>query len=167
MNNPIQRMSATAVLAALISACGTSEQVLDITYFQGLGVAKTSDYLKACVAEKKPLLERHDAAGLDRFAKSARAANCLTAFKFAVDEEDKTLGTQRKAFETATSQEALKTARDTIHQDFESRWNEIITTFPEWKNFTNPLASAIRGVDIAYSNASSKLAIKGMINYRR
>jgi len=58
-----------------------------IAYFQGLGGEKADDYLKACVALKKPLSVQQDADGLDRFAKSVRATNCQTALRFAADIE--------------------------------------------------------------------------------
>lgn len=165
----IRKISITtaSAFAILLGACAQTEQPLDIAYFQGLGGQKTDDYLKACVALKKPLLVKQDADSLDRFAKSVRAINCQTALRFAVDIESKNLAVRSRELDAAQDHRALKAVHEKIRHDFAEKWKDITSTFPEWKKDTAPLASAMYQVDIAYSHASSVLSSKAMLNYGR
>lgn len=148
-----------------LTACSLQEESLTIAYFQGIGPDKTVLYLKECVAQKKPLLERKDAAGLNQFAKSVRASNCLTAYKYAAEEGGKALLVQSALFGQVTTVAESKGIWEQMKKDIGAQWDEFDSTFPEWKAAAAPLFKAIMGAEAAYTRSTSRINIEAMKNY--
>lgn len=148
-----------------LTACSPQEESLTIAYFQGLSPDKTALYLKECVAQKKALLDRKDAAGLNQFAKSVRAGNCLTAYKYTAEEGGKTLIAQSALFGKATTVAESKGIWEQMKKDISGQWDEVDSTFPEWKAAAAPLFKAIINAESAYTRSMSRINIEAMKNY--
>lgn len=161
-------LSSLALLIALLqglAACGSTEKPLTLAYFQGLGPENTSVYLKECVAQKKPLLERKDAAGLDQFAQSVRAGNCRMAFQYAAEAGGQALMAQSARFEQATTAAEADGIRAQLQRDFDAQWGDLVSTFPEWKETASPLMRAVAHAESAFTRAKSRISIEALRNY--
>jgi len=162
------QISLTGIVVGLLlglAACSPQEESLTTAYFQGLGPDKTALYLKECVAQKKPLLERKDAAGLNQFAKSVRAGNCLTAYQYAAEEGGKALMAKSVVFGQVTTVAEAKGIWDQFKNDVSAQWDEPHATFPEWKGAEAPLIKAIMSAEAAYVRATSRINIEALKNY--
>lgn len=125
-------------LVLAFTACSPQEESLTIAYFQGLGPDQATLYLKQCVAQKKSLMERKDAVSLNEFAKSVRSGNCLTAYKYAAEEGSKTLIAQSARFGQVTTVAESKGLWEQMKKDISAQWDEVDSTFPEWKAAAPP-----------------------------
>ena len=165
MNTQISLTGIVVGLLLGLAACSPQEESLTTAYFQGLGPDKTALYLKECVAQKKPLLERKDAAGLNQFAKSVRAGNCLTAYQYAAEEGGKALMAKSVVFGQVTTVAEAKGIWDQFKNDVSAQWDEPHATFPEWKEAAAPLIKAIISAEAAYTRATSRINIEALKNY--
>lgn len=156
-------VSSIAIALILLGGCDKPEPIRDIAYFEGLGFEKTLDYVKLCRDEKVRLQEKKDAEGLDRFAKSARATNCRTGFKYATGIEAEIINKKAATLHEATSHEALKTLQAQISRDVDSRWGDIPEVFKEWaKHDGAAMSYAFWNLSRIASSRSARLHISSM-----
>lgn len=149
-------ISACALL--VLVGCDNAEPIRDIAYFQGIGLEKTLAQLKTCGSQKKALLEKKDAEGLDRYAKSRQLTNCHTGFKFAASEEAKNLSSRIGEFKNVRSQEEVKALKQKILGDVEARWDGIQPLANDWIRVDGQdLAYAVRAIEQSAANRSSNL----------
>lgn len=165
MNTRISLPGTIVGLVLGLAACSPQEESLTTAYFQGLGPNNAALYLKQCVAQKKPLLERKDAAGLNQFAKSVRAGNCLTAYQYAAEEGGKALMAKSAVFGQATTVSEAKGIWEQMKKDVSAQWDEPHVTFPEWKEAETPLSKALMSAEAAYIRATSRINIEALKNY--
>lgn len=144
------------------SACSTDEPVRETAYFEGLGFEKTLEYIISCREEKRSLLASKDAEGLDRFAKSSKAKNCLTGLKYAQQEEAKIILSKAKILNSASSVQDLKREEKAIADDHHARWGDTFTVFPDWKKSAPAIAGAFYEVGATSSRRHSRIMIGGM-----
>ncbi len=155
-NKSTLRLCAIAVTSVLFAGCTKTEPVRDIAYFQGLGLDKTLDTLRSCQAEKKALMNKKDAEGLDQLAKSPHYTNCRTAFKFATGEEAKNVDTTTSAIDAASTAEDVKQLQEKVVADINARWHDIGELSVEFANMDgNPIG---REMWVMNAHAAKKLS---------
>jgi hypothetical protein len=154
-------LGAAAFLVAL-SACDSSEPLRDPAYFEGLGFEKTLEFVRTCAAEKKSLVDKSDAEGLDSFAKSSHGKNCHTGFDYAVKQEAELVSGKAKLFASANSEEEIKQLKKTIYDGTGSRLGDALVIFKDWK--TSDLSRAYFFADQAAGSRQTKIMIEKMGN---
>lgn len=146
--------------SAAITACESSEPLRDIAYFEGLGFEKSFQYVQACTEEKKALLAKQDAEGLDKFAKSTRGKNCRTGFDYSAKKEAEALRGKASQLKASNTEEEIKQAQNSISKETDARWGEIFKVFPDWKS--SDLNSAYLYVARTASTRLSEIMISNM-----
>lgn len=132
MKNELLLAYGVSCLVAL-SACESSEPLRETAYFEGLGFEKSLQYVRSCTDEKKALLAKQDAEGLDRFAKSSRGKNCRTGFDYASKQEAELVRSKATLLQAATTEDELNQAQNRISGETDARWGDTFKVFPDWK----------------------------------
>lgn len=147
-------------MLAFIFGCNKTEPIRSLAYFQGLGLEKTFAVLQSCADEKKSLLDKKNAEGLDQFAKSSQFANCRVAFKFAASEYGKNILLKANDFKNATTQVEVENLKKKIEAEFEAKWKGIHPMIRDYENNDiQPLSYALVVVDQTAANRSSRIDI--------
>ncbi len=152
-------LGSAAILFAL-SACDSSEPLRDPAYFEGLGFEKTLEFVRACAAEKKSLVDKGDAEGLDSFAKSSHGKNCHTGFDYAVKQEAELVSGKAKLFAGANTEDEIKGIKKAIADETDGRWGETFKVFKDWK--ISDLNTAYFFVDQAAGSRQTKIMLERM-----
>ncbi len=119
------------LLAVLLSACDSVEPPRSIEYFEGLGYEKSSEYLSSCTDQKKALIEKNDAEGLDKFAKSTRSPNCRHAIQYVLKQDAKQLMERAKDFKGVGSVNEVKNMLDKINGETNAKI-KALDVFTDW-----------------------------------
>lgn len=151
-----------ALIAAALSGCITEESPLDAAYFQALGIDATNKYVADCMAEKKALLDKHDADGANSFSKSVHAANCLVAYKVTVDADVKVLHSVLPNLKNAGSGDEVDAMISAVTKPVEAKWLAIREVFPEWRKDTAIIGSTLFGLEQSATNAKSRINIRNL-----